>query len=139
MTEAAPQLHSDQRAKPRLAAIPRPAAPHTFNLRSKQRFTTDRRRALTAHLGGAPSYPQMLLISRIIAIEWELRRQDAKLDAGEELSGHAMRARLAAENRLRLDLQALGPTAAARPPTPAEALQRVHDFLAAGGNDAPAA
>lgn len=60
----------------------------------------------------------MLLIQRIIAVEWELRRQDAKIDQGEELSGHAIRGRLAAENRLRLDLQALGlrPTAATAKP-----------------------
>jgi hypothetical protein len=43
-----------------------------------------------------------------------LRRLDARLDAGEELSGHAARLRLALENRLRLDLVALG----LRPPAP---------------------
>jgi hypothetical protein len=32
----------------------------------------------------------------------------APWNAGEELSGHALRARLAAETQLRLDLQALG-------------------------------
>jgi hypothetical protein len=48
------------------------------------------------------------LIARTIANEWDLRRLDHRLDVGEELSGHAARLRLALENRLRLDLQALG-------------------------------
>jgi hypothetical protein len=43
-----------------------------------------------------------------VSLEWELRKLDARIDDGDELSGHALRARLAAENRLRLDLSALG-------------------------------
>ena len=83
--------------------------------------------SITAHLGRAPSYAERLLIGRLLAIEWELRRQDAKIEAGEELSGHALRARLAAENRLRLDLQALGlQPAAPRKLTSAEALALIH-------------
>jgi len=68
-------------------------------------------------LGREPSSPERILISRIIMVEWELRRLDARMDAGDELSGHAMRARLAAENRLRLDLRELGlrPGAATEP------------------------
>ena len=35
-----------------------------------------------------------VIISRIVALEWDLRRYDAKLDAGGDLSCHALRARL---------------------------------------------
>lgn len=97
--------------------------PKVFNKESRRRFALARRRALAAHLGRPPSYPEQIIISRLIALEWWLRRLDARIDDGEELSGHAIRGRLAAENRLRLDLQALGlAPAEARPMTPAEAL-----------------
>jgi hypothetical protein len=68
-------------------------------------------------LGREPSYPEKILISRIIAVEWDLIRIDRKMDLGEEVSPYAMRNRLAGENRLRLDLQALGlaPRAAPQP------------------------
>jgi hypothetical protein len=98
----------------------RPRQPRVFNKLSRRRFAQDRTEALIAHLGRQPSYPEMLLIQRVISVEWELRRMDAKIDAGEELSGHAIRGRLAAETRLRLDLQALGlqPQTVAAKPTP---------------------
>jgi hypothetical protein len=83
-------------------------ATRTFNKQSKQRFARARTSDLMASLGRAPTYPEKILISRIIAVEWDLRRIDAKMDRGEELSGDMMRARLAAENRLRLDLRELG-------------------------------
>jgi hypothetical protein len=87
------------------------------------RFAARRREALVAHLGREPSYPERILISRICANEWDLLRLDARLDAGEELSGHAARLRLALENRLRLDLRELGlAPAAPREPTLAEYL-----------------
>jgi len=63
---------------------------------------------LTRHLDREPSYAERILIARLVSNEWDLRRLDARLDAGEELSGHAARLRLALENRLRLDLQAIG-------------------------------
>src|SRR5512135_3488171 len=91
-----------------LRSSPRLRRPRVFNRRSRVRFGQERTLALIAHLGREPSYPERIIISRIVTIEWELLRQDARLDAGDELSGHATRARLAAENRLRLDLQALG-------------------------------
>jgi hypothetical protein len=46
-------------------------------------------------------------MERVIRNEWDLLRLDARVDAGD-LSEHAMRTRLAMENRLRLDLQVLG-------------------------------
>jgi hypothetical protein len=82
--------------------------PRTFSRRSRQRFARSRSAALIRHLGRDPSYPERILISRIVQVEWDLRRTDSKLDRGIELSGHDIRGRLAAENRLRLDLQALG-------------------------------
>jgi hypothetical protein len=89
-------------------AAARVYSPRKFNRRSRQVFTADRTVELVRHLGRAPSYPERLIISRVISLEYELRRLDSRIDNGEELSGHALRARLAAENRLRLDLAALG-------------------------------
>ncbi|HUZ74547.1 MAG TPA: hypothetical protein VMU87_16300 [Stellaceae bacterium] len=61
-----------------------------------------------------------MLIARIVRNEWDLLRLDQRMDDGD-LSEHAMRTRLAMENRLRLDLQALGlKPAAERPPSLAE-------------------
>jgi len=82
--------------------------PRVFTRRTRARFATDRTKELTRHLGRAPSYVELVLIGRVVANEWDLRRLDHRLDAGEELSGHAARLRLALENRLRLDLRELG-------------------------------
>ena len=117
------------------ATTPRLREPRVFNRRARRRFEAERLVALTAHLGRAPSYAERLLIGRLLAIEWELRRQDAKIEAGEELSGHALRARLAAENRLRLDLQALGlQPAASRAPTPAASLAAARALMRPADN-----
>jgi len=98
--------------------------PRRFNRQSKQRFEKNRIDELVRHLGREPSYPEKILISRVVAIEWDLRRLDSKLDAGNELSGHDIRGRLAAETRLRLDLQALGMRpAAARAPSLSELMR----------------
>jgi hypothetical protein len=95
--------------------------PRTYTKRTRLRFERDRTVELIRHLGREPSYPERIIIARCVGIEWELRRLDAKIDSGDELSGHALRARLAGENRLRLDLQALGlRPAAAKPPTLAD-------------------
>jgi hypothetical protein len=86
----------------------RPYAPRKFTKRTKARFISDRTDELMQHLGRDTSFPERLLIQRVVALEWELRRTDALIDDGSEPSGHVLRARLAAENRLRLDLAALG-------------------------------
>jgi hypothetical protein len=86
----------------------RPYVPVVFNKQSRTRFARNRWGELVRHLGRDPSFPEKLIINRIVAIEWELLRTDAKIDRGDELSGHDIRGRLAAENRLRLDLVALG-------------------------------
>jgi hypothetical protein len=98
--------------------------PQRFNSLTRQRFALDRMRQLTRHLGREPSYTERVLIDRCIANEWDLRRLDARLDAGEELSGHAARLRLALENRLRLDLRELGlQPATAKPTNPMDDLR----------------
>lgn len=102
--------------------------PQTFTHRTRLRFARKRIAALVNHLGREPSYPECILLNRIVALEWELQKQDAKMDAGEELSGHAMRARHAAENRLRLDLVALGLRAA--PPPRRSLMDRLRDASA---------
>src|SRR5262249_39783299 len=83
-------------------------SPRTFSRRTKQRFAADRTRQIVEHLNREPSYPEKLIIDRVVSLEWWLRRPDGRIDAGEELSGHAIRGRLAGETRLRLDLAALG-------------------------------
>jgi hypothetical protein len=80
--------------------------PRKFNPTTRQRFFRSRTDGLIRHVGGAPSRAQLVLIRRIVRNEWDLLRLDARFDE-EELSGYAMRARLAMENRLRLDLNAL--------------------------------
>lgn len=89
--------------------------PRRFNATTRQRFFRDRRRALLEHLGGHASRTQATLLERVIRLEWQLLRLDARLDAGEDLSAHAMRWQLAAENRIRLDLRELGMRAAPAP------------------------
>lgn len=59
--------------------------PRTFNKRTRQRFVYDRMCELIAHLGRDPSYPERILIGRIAANEWDLRKLDARLDDGEEM------------------------------------------------------
>jgi hypothetical protein len=116
------------RALPQIAAKRRLYSPRKFTARTKARFGVDRTAELVGHLGRAPSYPEQLIIDRIINLEWWLRRLDARLDAGEELSGHAIRARLAAETRLRLDLAALSPAIVAPAGrTMADARRQVRD------------
>lgn len=117
---------------PPKAASGRIFTPRTFTKRTRHRFTNQRMAALVANLGREPSYPERILISRIVTLEWELRRQDARLETGEELSAHALRARHAAENRLRLDLVALG-LQPAQPPR-RSLLDRLRD---ASGTSAP--
>jgi len=82
--------------------------PKTFSRRTRARFVKNRTEALIAHLGREPSFAERVLISRCCANEFDLRRLDHALDAGTELNGHSARLRLALENRLRLDLAALG-------------------------------
>src|ERR1700746_2153428 len=79
-----------------------------FNPRARRRFERVRGGELIRHLGREPSITEKILITRIVSVEYELLRIDAKLDAGITLSGNDIRGRLAAETRLRLDLQALG-------------------------------
>lgn len=81
--------------------------PRKFNLRTWQRFRRNRTAELERHIGGQPSTAQSILIARIVRNEWDLRRLDVEMMVGE-LSAHAMRTRLAMENRLRLDLRELG-------------------------------
>jgi hypothetical protein len=56
---------------------------------------------LLGHLGRPATVPEKLIIRRICSIEFWLMRTDARLDGGLELSGHDIRGRLAAEQRLR--------------------------------------
>jgi hypothetical protein len=99
---------STPRQKLTNVAMGRLYRPRVFNQQSRGRFERERISELIRHLGRMPSYPEKIIMDRICRVEWELRRTDAKLDAGHELSGHDIRGRLAAETRLRLDLVAIG-------------------------------
>jgi hypothetical protein len=109
----APKTTTRQPVQPRASS--RIFEPRTFHRRTRQRFARNREAELIRSLGRDPSYPERILISRIIRVEWDLLRTDAKLDEGKELSGHDIRGRLAAETRLRLDLRELGLRPAAAP------------------------
>lgn len=97
---------------------PRLSGPTAFNTKSKERFMRGRFRELVDHLGRKPSVTERILIQRICALMWMLLKFDERIDEEGlgEVSGHAQRAYLAAENRLRLDLQAIG----LAPPKPSE-------------------
>jgi hypothetical protein len=96
------------RTKAHAPAKTRLYSPRVFSKRTKQRFLAERTAELIRGLHREPSYPERIIIARCVAIEWDLRRTDFMLDQGSEPSGHMLRARLAGENRLRLDLAALG-------------------------------
>lgn len=90
--------------------------PRVFNSTTKQRFCRDRRRRLLAHLGGRASDVQLVLIDRIVAVEWSVCRLHSRLDDGE-LSQHGARELLAFHNHLRLLTRELG-LKPARPAVP---------------------
>ena len=73
---------------------------HRPHRRTRLRFARNREAELVRSLGRDPSYAEMILISRICACEWDLRKIDAQLDDGRELSAHMARHRYAIENRL---------------------------------------
>lgn len=109
--------------------------PRRFTPTTKQRFFRDRRRGYIDHLGGTASRAQLTLIDRVIRCEWDLLRLDARADEGD-LSDHALRTKLALENRLRLDLVAIGlKGASARPLTGQEALAAIHAKYGHGDDD----
>jgi hypothetical protein len=78
--------------------------PRKFNSTTRQRFLRDRRARLLDHLRGVASYPQLMLIERIGAVEWEIARRVAQPDRSE----HASRELMAQHNHLRLMLRELG-------------------------------
>src|SRR5690348_10717463 len=82
-------------------------APRRFNPRSKQRFRRDRAQRLVEHIGGDPSDMQLLLIERVIEVEWSILRLSACADQGG-LSQHRARELLAFHNHLRLLTRELG-------------------------------
>jgi hypothetical protein len=102
-------------------------SPRTFNGLSRARFARNRRAILLRHLRREPTGPESMIIARVIMLDWLLAKTDHQLETGEELSGHALRARLAAENRMRLDLKMLGLDGPIqRKLTPEEALAAAH-------------
>ena len=98
------------RHKPAPLHESRPYRPRAFNQLSRSRFERQRWGELTRHLGRPPAFPERILITRIIADEWDLLRTDAQRSQGLELSWFDARLRNAAESRLRRDLVVLGLT-----------------------------
>lgn len=93
-------------------------------------------RQLRDHVGGNPSAAQELIIARIAWLQLHMAHIDERAMKDGGLSPHATREYLAWANSLSRMLASLGPPASAKPPTPAEALQRLHDAIAAGAADA---
>jgi hypothetical protein len=93
---------------------PRLSGPRVFNAKSRERFMRRRYRELAIHIGHPPSATERVLLERIVRLQWMLLRMDQRIEEEGlgELSGHAQRAMLAAENRLRCDIALLGLKAA---------------------------
>ena len=99
------------------------------------RFIRDLEAQLVAHCGGSPTVPQRMLIDRMIKLRVQLDLLDEKV-GGPGWTPHDARTYGGMLNAYRLCARDLGPPASAKPPTPAEALQRVHDAIAAGADNA---
>lgn len=97
-----------KRRRKRRAASAGLYGPKTATARARQRFFASRTRDFGRHLGANPSIAQRILMTRAIRCEWDLRLLDRRLDEEGELSQHAVHLRASLENRLRLDLSALG-------------------------------
>lgn len=62
---------------------------------------------LVAHVGGKPTFPQMLLIRRVVRGSWQLEQLDAKMASGR-WTDHDSRTYGGLSNSLRLALRELG-------------------------------
>jgi hypothetical protein len=105
----------------------------------ESRLMRSLREELVAHVGGEPSAPQIALIERAVQLSLRVAIMDRKFADAGEMTEHDTKTYLAWSGHLARVLRDLGPPASARPPTPAEALQRLHDHLAGGGDDAATA
>jgi hypothetical protein len=89
-------------------------APHVFNKRSRQRFSTDRQRRWQAHAGRADTQAATL-ISQLIALEWDVLRLEARENEKGKLSAHDRIALATWRRHFREALRQLGPPATAKP------------------------
>jgi hypothetical protein len=101
------------------------------------RFVRNLEAELIAHIGGAPSITQKLMIDRIIRTKLQLDSLDEKLAAGT-FTPHDQRTYGALLNAHRLGLRELGKPAAAKVPTLAEHLANLEAAQAAPVPPAPA-
>ncbi|MCO6415137.1 hypothetical protein JYK14_02960 [Siccirubricoccus sp. KC 17139] len=94
----------------------RPAALRAIDGRRREaRLMAAVRRDLTAHVGGAPSATQRLLIDRCAQLSLHLALMDSELAAGKALGEAAGRQYLAWTNSLSRALRQLGLKEAPRP------------------------
>jgi hypothetical protein len=108
--------------------------PKTFSALTRQRFMRDRRKRWHEHVGGHPTSPQLVLIDQVAALEWDIRRLEAKEDVkGGRLTQHDKNALAAWRRHFREALRQLGPPAKAKPASLAEvmAAARQHEEAAA--------
>jgi hypothetical protein len=82
--------------------------PRRFNAVTRSRFFFDRKREYLKQLGHSPSTSELVNLHRAIEMEWVSLRAAGRLNRDGELPEGPARAWLAAENRMRLDLKALG-------------------------------
>lgn len=80
------------------------------------------RTALAEHVGGTPSAPQIALIERAAQLSLRVAMMDRKFAETGVQTEHDTRTYLAWSGHLARVMRVLGPPAAARPLTPAEAL-----------------
>jgi hypothetical protein len=82
--------------------------PRTFHRRTRQRFARIREVELLRSLGREPSSTEKIMIACIVTDEWDIRRVNAKIERGEELSDRDMQAHENAKDRLTRNLYRLG-------------------------------
>ena len=97
--------------------------PQRFNRVSRNRFFRDRRARWLAHCGGTATDSLAVMVDQVVALEWDVRRLEAKEATAGRLTPHDKTALAAWRRHLREALRLLGPRIAAEKPV------TVHDLV----------
>jgi hypothetical protein len=100
--------------------------PKTFNRQTRARFFRDRRARWVMHLGGNVTDAQAMMIEHVVALEWDVRRLEARQGAlaASKLSAHARNELACWRRQYELAVRRMGPPAKAQPPSLAEMLEK---------------
>jgi hypothetical protein len=104
-------LTTENRTTPTSAIGPysRPLALAKLDGRTREAALMRRVRAeLTAHVGGAPTFPERVLIDRAAILALRIAQIDAKIVAGGDLTTHDNNHAIAWHNAYRRTIEALG-------------------------------